>query len=184
MWLADVEALYEFQREFSGRSGNTVAMEYLQRGRVRGFYNSEGRLVSGYVVNARAPFRYRDWVPAERQGELSFLDENEPHFCEWTCIYFDESISKVQRAFIYLRGIVDLLLTGKRYLLGGAVHRPIMMQQTAVLDRPLYSGPTTLVGKSTAYLYYGTRISTIRQFVPTVANYVVGRQRRNAAIFP
>lgn len=154
------EGLGEYSKRFCDLGGNPIPLKYLQQSVVRGFFLDQ-RLVGGYALNNRPPFRYAEWIPIiERK-----LIEARGYFChkgsvEVSCFWMaPREMTKLQRNSVYLRLVFDAFLSGEKYIIGGSVIPSVAKTQKQVLCQPLFHGVTTF--GSNAEVYSSTRWSAM-----------------------
>ena len=61
--LSSPSELESFASMFASHGGKAVDFTYLRLATVRAFFRGD-QLMAGYVLNARAPFRYLSWASA------------------------------------------------------------------------------------------------------------------------
>ncbi len=157
--LKTEEDLNTFARRFRQR-GNPVSPEYLQQCQVRGFFTEEGVMFAGYALNLARPLRYEQWIPAENRAVVSMLADRKK-VCELTCIWIYGNKGRSSSERIYLKAVMDALLSGAQFVLGGTVSPVVFGIQTQTLSRLLYTGHTDYFGKRQACWVYGASRSML-----------------------
>ncbi|MCM0605638.1 MAG: hypothetical protein KA715_06065 [Xanthomonadaceae bacterium] len=125
--LKTEEELKVFQKGFfdnfqkrGGEATSDIPIDYLQRSKVTGVFNSKGKMVAGYVIGTRTPFRLLDFVPHDKRVKLI------PPFhakwsdcCEITCVWKTRGVSSVfMSAILWPRVNLGVLFSKKRVLFG------------------------------------------------------------------
>jgi hypothetical protein len=151
--LRDDTELLEFARRFGAR-GNPVAIEYLRRARPRAFFDRRGAMTAGYVLNRSFPLRYMEWIPRRRRSGLSPA-LREARCCELTCIWIERKGARCLSERVYARAVLDALLSGADYALGGTLNGIVYGMQSQVFPDLLYAGPTDYFGRQQACWVYG-----------------------------
>lgn len=142
--LLDSEAeIRPFAEMFSGVCRNPVDLDYFAGAdRVRAFFR-DGRMVGGYVVNARAPLRYLQMIPARQRTNpaiSSILADG--NACEIACLWLNRArLTTQQRNNVYLLAAMDALATRKRWIVGGSISPKLAQTQKRVLPHVLHTGP-------------------------------------------
>jgi len=155
-----------FARMFESLSGNTVALDYLRQAQVRGFFRGD-ELLAGYVVNARAPFRYSSWVPTQARAELHQRGcLVEPSSAEITCMWVSQILGKFDRNRIYVRSVVDLFCSGRRFIFAGSRVEKVARIQKTTLPKTVYRGEATFGGR--CEIYCAHRYVMIAHFVGAI----------------
>jgi hypothetical protein len=166
--LRSQQALQLFASRYHALSGHRPSVGYLGRCGTYGIADRGGKLVGGYVLNSRRPFRYVDKMP-ERPFVLSRLPEDA--LAELTCLWLEPTATPLRRAALYADMSLRFIGSGKRYLLSGTVQprlRPILAQFFPYL---LFQGSTEIDGRPCeGWLCYGTRWSVCRGVVRRFAN--------------
>ena len=137
-----------FAETFSGVCRNPVDLDYFANADcVRAFYR-DGRMVGGYVVNARAPLRYLRMIPEAVRSEpplASILADG--NACEIACLWLSRArLTTQQRNNVYLLAAMDALATRRRWIVGGSISPKLAQTQKRVLPRVLYTGPWEYAG--------------------------------------
>jgi len=154
--LTSATELEAFAKTFEAMGGNAVPINYLLQARPRGFFRGR-ELVAGYVLNARAPFRYASWMPEGPRGEIArrgFLVE--PTSAELTCIWMAKGkLTKLERDNVYVRSGIDAFRSGKPFIFGGSRVDALARTQKRVLSNTVYSGRATF--DAPCEIYYASR---------------------------
>lgn len=161
------------------RRGYPVTIDYLRQCKVRAYFD-KSNIIAGYVVNAQPPFRYLGWVPADKRPAIALYDQQD-RLVEIACIFNHTGNVSTLTASLYLRAILDALLTGRDLVVGGGFSRVIYAIQSQILPHLVYNGPTETFGKvQRCWIYYGTRKEVVFLFVPKLLRnlwqYLRGRQ--------
>jgi hypothetical protein len=151
--LKDDVSLREFAERFQQR-GNPVSLEYLRRCQVRAFYDSAGRMFAGYALNQSRPLRYVEWIPEAERARVS-VKSSEARIAELTCIWIYGRQGRISSELVYLHSVVDALLCGADYVLGGTLSAVVYGIQSQSIPELLYSGPTDYFGKPKRCWVYG-----------------------------
>jgi hypothetical protein len=136
--------LEQFAGEFQAR-GNAVSLEYLRQSQVRAFFSGKGKMVAGYVRNTERPLRYEGWIPEEYRSGIPLLSSGRK-LCELTCIWIAGREGKISSEKVYLYSVIDAILSGADYVLGGTLSAVVFGIQTQSLPDLLYSGTTEYFG--------------------------------------
>jgi hypothetical protein len=149
-WLKDSATLTEYRRAFASRGGDSVSMEYLENAKVRAVFQGS-KMVGGYVLNSKQPFRYTDGVPlGEKRDALVSRCANA---VEITCIWMDPDMRALGRDWVYGRMISDALFVQKRWVIGGSCIPRVAKIQKQVIPHTIYHGPLELPGNPIEEVY-------------------------------
>jgi hypothetical protein len=160
--------LETFAAKFKQR-GNDVSLAYLRQSRVRAFLNVQGEMIAGYAFNTVRPLRYEGWI-SEQNRETIAVFASKKKLCELTCIWISKREGKISSELIYLYAVIDALLTGATYILGGTLSSVVFGIQTQSLPRILYFGITDYFGKSQkCWVYCATRREVLTKIVSSFA---------------
>jgi hypothetical protein len=93
------------------------------RGRdVYGFFDGQGKMIAGYVINNMPPFRILQLIPADREDGRRFAEGHEGEFSELIAMW-KTSRSKFFYALYYLQLMATLLRCKSKWLLGAAIRK-------------------------------------------------------------
>lgn len=178
--LASDSDLVLFARRYDTLSGMPVDLAYLRRARVRGFFDSGGRMVGGYAINDTAPFRYLSALPISPE---ELLGERLSRVRECCCIWMDPELPQKHRILVYIRTVGDLSQGGDRLIIGGSRHPGVVAVQRKGLPHMLFEGQAVADGESfQAWVYYGTRrtmwLGALRGIGPRIWKALFGGPRR------
>ncbi len=135
--LVSESELQSFRENYRRRGGAPVDLAYL-KGSLVYAVERDGRMVGGYVVRTRPPFRYVEAFPQSHAEILRA--ERVQHFCEATCIWFARDLGPLARIAAYLSLGLRLSLSGRRYVLGGAAHPRVLAVYKLALPEVLHEG--------------------------------------------
>jgi hypothetical protein len=151
--LSDDRDLAYFAERFKER-GNDVQLNYLKQSQIRAFFDAQGTMFAGYARNIRRPLRYEMWIPEKQRGAIPLL-RSRKHLCELTCIWIAGKQGSISSEIIYLYSVIDALLSGADFILGGTLSPVVFGIQTQSLPSMLYSGHTDYFGKRKKCWIYG-----------------------------
>jgi hypothetical protein len=156
--------LQRFAEKFKAR-GNEVSLEYLRQSQVRAFYSGQGEMVAGYSCNQVRPLRYEEWVPEEfRKGIAVFSSPKK--LCELTCIWIASREGRLSSEMVYLYSVIDALMSGGGYVLGGTLSAVAFGIQSQSLPRLLYRGYTDYFGtRKQCWVYCASRGELLKKMV-------------------
>ena len=155
-----------FARMFQLLGGSAVPLDYLGHAKARGFFRGD-ELVAGYVLNARAPYRYSSWVPTQTRAELQQRGYLVEATCaELTCMWMSQEISKLERNRIYIQSVIDAFGMGKRFIFAGSRVEKVARIQKRSLSKSVYKGEATFEGM--CEMYCATRYAMVAHFVVAV----------------
>ncbi|MFI4918383.1 MAG: hypothetical protein ACHP65_02390 [Legionellales bacterium] len=132
-----------------------IPLEYLHNSQVFGVFDSNNRMLAGYVIGTMQPFRLLDFVPPESRATVIaqhqvLLD----HCCEATCAWRLPEINSVfMSARFWPHAHFQALKTGKRFFLGHNSHPKLDKLYTQAGPRTLYTGPSTYGLPSRVFVY-------------------------------
>ena len=150
------DELTAFAERFRNR-GNAVEMDYLKASQVRAFFNKDGNMFAGYVLNLKRPLRYEGWIPQHLRSKIGLFSST-VKVCELTCIWIAGREGRVSSEIIYLYSVIDALLSGAQYTLGGTLSAVVFGIQTQSLPQILYSGYTEYFGiRQQCWIYGASR---------------------------
>ncbi|SEO82483.1 hypothetical protein [Aquisalimonas asiatica] len=146
--LRDPESIREFFFNFGKLCKNPIDINYfLCADTVRAFYKN-GRMVGGYIINARGPLRYYQMMPESvrtRPDVQRYLARG--NASEITCFWLiRHALTAHERNRIYLFSAVDALRSGKRWIFGGSVSPKAARTQKRVMPHVIYRGPWDFEG--------------------------------------
>ena len=168
--LCETPVLKAFAAEYTTRSGHSADLDYLGKSLVRGFFGTDGTLVAGYAIATRN-HRYLAALPA---GVCRLPVE---HCVEATHIWMDRSLSARARVSIYRHCLMDILRTGRRYVLGGSTVPKVVRIQQQALPKMIYDGPVIIDGiEHRGRVYCGTRWTIVRGFFVGAARRMRARR--------
>jgi hypothetical protein len=158
-----------FSEMFRLLGGSSVALDYLHGARVRGFFRGD-ELLAGYVLNARAPFRYSSWVPENARAALHKGGLVEPRCAELTCMWMTKGLRQLERNRIYVQTMADAFSCGKRLIFAGSRVEKVARIQKTTLPKTVYRGAAIFGG--TCEIYCANRYVMIAHFVSAaIAKY-------------
>ena len=159
-----------FARMFESHGGNAVDLDYLCKAKVRGFFRGD-ELLGGYVLNARAPFRYSSWVRTEIRAQLHQRGYLVEATCaELTCMWMSKGLRKLERNRIYVQSVIDAFRSRKRFIFAGSCVDKIARIQKSSLPKTVYKGEATFAG--TCEMYCATRYVMVANFAAAaIATY-------------
>jgi len=160
-----------FARMFELHGGSAVSLDYLERAQVRGFFRG-AELLAGYVLNARAPFRYCAWLPPQARAELERRGcLVEPGCAEITCMWMSRTLRQLERNRIYVYSVVDAFASGKRLIFAGSTIDKVARKQKSSLPHTVYHGAASFAG--TCEIYCADRYGMVAHFAAAaIAKYV------------
>lgn len=135
----DRDTLARYASHYSEISGHATTVEDLdQPGQAVRVLELDGRIVGGFVVRWQAPFRYLAMKPAEEEllAEIDLEDT-----IETTRNWMSRGLPKSARALFYATMVLEGLMSGKRYGLGGTASPRIRDMHMRYLPEMLYVGP-------------------------------------------
>lgn len=138
-----------------------IPLAYLQASQVTGVYDSNNRLIAGYVIATAQPLRLLDFVPIEqRPTVISQHQEILANCCEVTCAWRVLEVSPSwMAARFWPHAYLNALKTGKRFFLGHNQHEGLDKLYTQAEPRTLYVGPSSYNLPSRLFVY--TRLGLI-----------------------
>lgn len=141
-----------FAARYTAASGVPMQVEQVLDGRTRGFWRG-GRLVAGYRV-AEGGGRYAALAGAEAVARWPFALEET---VEITHLWIEPDLPVSLRRQVYGWMAADVLGSGKRIVLGGAIDPVAARQQMRSLPYLLEESQTSALGSlATLRVYYGT----------------------------
>lgn len=156
----------EFTRAIEARGGHTdVDLDYLKQCFVFVFFIGP-KAVGGFCINAKEkrylkPFSQKQLDELEKEKGIRFADSVEIT-CIWSNIPKDKPIP---RNFFFAYSLWKAILTGKRFIIGGATNLATLGIYKLVLCRDLFQGQLADSNgeKFDSYLCFNSRFSTILQ---------------------
>jgi hypothetical protein len=130
--------------------GFKVDWNYLQNAKVRAFYNENGEIIGGYAVSHVGNFprlRYFDFIGEKKNQILIKKGLKLSDFIEITYTFFNRSASKLQRIGILAYTIFDVLISNKKYVLGGGIVQQFNRKMKAVIQNVLFEGEILVYDK-------------------------------------
>ncbi len=145
----------QYRSLYEKSSGGNISDDYLNSSTVRAFYNSQGEMVAGYMLNKKPNFRYLLYIPENEMRKISLSPQSDS-IAEITCIWMTrKKLRPLQRYFIYTQVIIDSLNCGADFILGGSVVEKVKNIQFNILNQPLWEGISTQ--SQYQWVYYGKR---------------------------
>lgn len=138
------------------KDGALIALEYLRKAQVFGVFDSNNRMLAGYIINVRQPFRLLSVVPSEpRSAAIIQYKKIFDHACELTCTWRLPEVSSVfMSSRFWPHAFFNLATTGKRFFLGASANPGLEKLYTQAGQRTLYMGPITVHGITLRIFYY------------------------------
>lgn len=167
-------------QERSGGVGGGIPMEYLRTSQVVGIFNTDDKMVAGYVYADRQPFRLLEFVPAEPRAMLipPYGDLWED-CCEITCTWKLPEVSAVfMSARLWPRVLLTVLFSGKKHLLGHNQREALDRMYTKMGPTTLYLGISTYGFHSRLFAYNRPRMIAclfLAWFIETPRRYLRNR---------
>lgn len=156
--------LQGFKSAYTKLSGAEISNEYLEQARVVGFFDEKRVLQAGYIVNAKAPFRYLSYIPEGEKSSISGYDYLSHNATEITCIFMHKkNLDSWQRLQVYANSGLDAQATGKKFLLGGSNVAKIARIQKLAMRHDLWSGSPTYATNDDIHqeVYYAERTAFV-----------------------
>ena len=141
-WVLDSEERKIFRKHYESFGIGTISDDYLENSIVRGFFNENGKMVGGHIVNKiSAKSRYLSFIPKNHQNNLPIRTDSIAEIC---CVWMDREIkSKNTRLFIYLQSLLDAKRTNSKFIIAGTTNRKNKQIQQFVFPKKLWDGIAT-----------------------------------------
>jgi len=109
--------------------------------KIRAFYDFRMRMVAGYAINDRFPYKTLSYIPDDLtlHGK-SIKQENGLRFAEVIALWIGRSASNGLRAFIYSLSVIDCALLRPNFILGGCSLKSARRTQMRALPNLLWQG--------------------------------------------
>lgn len=165
-----------FAAAYAERSGHPSDAGYLRQSHVRAFYDRSGQVRGGYAL-ATQDHRYLAAIP----GDACPLPVEA--CCEVTHIWIDRSVATLDRVRLYGWALLDVLGSGRRYVLGGSTVAKVAKVQQQGLPYVIFRGEVVIEEQThQAQVYYGTRWSVVRGFVVGAVQRLCRRSAKRLAL--
>jgi len=112
---------------------------FLSAADVYGFFDGQGEMIGGYVINSMPPFRILQLIPEDREEGRRFVEEHEGEFSELVAMW-KTSRSKFFYSLYYLQLMATLQRCRSKWLLGAAVRRGAHDLYLKFLPNVIYIG--------------------------------------------
>jgi hypothetical protein len=143
--------LIVFSNTYEKLTGFTVDLKYLQQARVRAFYNDEGEIIGGYAISMVEYYptlRYLSFLGNKQSIVLEKAGIKAEELIEITYTFFNKNRADAkQRIQILSYSILEALIKGKKYILGGGIIKQFNDRMRPVLPKVLFEGEVNVYGK-------------------------------------
>jgi len=130
-------------QEYSDRYHQIILVRLEKRllgaGNVYGFFDGQGKMIGGYVINSMPPFRILQLIPADREEGRKFVEAHEGEFSELVAMW-KTSRSKFFYSLYYLQLMATVQRCKSKWLLGAAVRKRAHDRYVKFLPNIIYTG--------------------------------------------
>jgi hypothetical protein len=138
------------------RRGASIPLDYLKNAQVFGVFDAGNRMLAGYIINTKHPFRLLDFVPLESRSTI--LAQNKQileNGCELTCAWRLPELSSIFMSIrFWPHALCHTVKTRKHFFIGGSSKKGLDKFYTQVGPSILYMGPTIIPGLAARIFYY------------------------------
>jgi hypothetical protein len=108
---------------------------------IRVFYDSQQRMIAGYAINNKPPYKTLSYVPDDVcLNGIRVTSSNEIVFSEVIALWIKASASNTIRASVYCMSVIDSALLKPDFILGGCSLRGARRTQMRALPKLLWHG--------------------------------------------
>lgn len=131
-----------FRRHYESFGIGTISDDYLENSTVRGFFNQNGRMVGGFIINKiSSKSRYLSFIPKTHQNQLPICTDSIAEIC---CLWIDKEITSINtRIFIFWLGLLEAKRTKHKFIIAGTTNIKNKQIQQFVFPNKLWDGVAT-----------------------------------------
>jgi hypothetical protein len=163
-YIAHENQKLAFKEAYEAFGVGSIAPDYLAGAHCRVFLY-KGKIVAGYLLNDKAPFRYNEFIGKELLQEGRFIE---------SCCFFMKLTSEARRAQVYHHMLRDLLDSGYENLVVGTAVAKLAPIMRSVFPQELYAGPNNVLGTH-QWIFAVTRAQLIPRYMTFVMRRVITR---------
>ncbi|NRA44900.1 MAG: hypothetical protein HRU09_08100 [Oligoflexales bacterium] len=158
----------QFRRHYESFGIGTISDDYLKNTIVRGFFDQNGGMVGGHIVNQiSSNSRYLSFIPKTNRSNLPICTESMAEIC---CVWMDKKItSKNIRLFMYLQGLLDAKSTNSKFIVAGTTNEKNKLIQQFVFPKKLWNGVAT--HGALQYIHYTEIDKLISNWITAIPKY-------------
>lgn len=174
--VLDIHEKNNFRKHYESFQIGTISDEYLNSSLVRGFFDQNGKMVGGHIVNKKSSIsRYLSFIPKGNRKSLPIHTEDIAEIC---CVWMDKGISSNLRVFIYLQGLLDARRTKAKFILAGTTNKKNKLIQQFVFPKKLWNGIGT--HGSEQFIHYTEVNTLITNWLIAIPKYHIYKIYRKA----
>lgn len=136
-----------FAKKYAELSDHGYNLEFLKHvSLVRAFYNKEGEMCGGYVINTNTPQRYLNDL--QDQESILVPEITEKNSVESCTGWVHPSLSPAERGQVFTIQTLDILSKRRKYALIGAKNPRLANRFRIIYPHYLYKGPAVSGGRA------------------------------------
>ena len=177
--LNTAEGRAAFAEKFSERTPNPLPDWLLRQVEVIGF-EEDGKLVGGFLLNEKAPYRYVNMIPDSHNDTPHvrlFLSEGMA--VELICMWLDHArMTPLKRTRIYISAVIMAISRRRRWVLAGSVSEQVAALHKNGFRKMVYFGPTAFPGEPYGEIYAARPYELILYFPLAFVRDLIRRAKK------